>query len=109
LRLPPSAEGEVEMLGRRTARPSGSGSGCAFHEAGVDRASPRGRCDALRGKCPRRLPVDEVTYLMGLTETADAKVRTLAGGQRVTSGTRHNRAYDPAIGRLLTEACQIRT
>ena len=57
--------------------------GIVLQEAGFDEDfSPRELLTLYRRMYPRRLPVDEVLELVGLTEKRDAKVRTLSGGQR---------------------------
>lgn len=57
--------------------------GIVLQEAGVDEDfSPRELIRLYRGMYPRQLPVDEVIELVGLAEKADAKVKTLSGGQR---------------------------
>jgi ABC-2 type transport system ATP-binding protein len=57
--------------------------GIVLQEAGVDDDfSPRELISLYRGMYPRRLPVDDVINLVGLADKADAKVKTLSGGQR---------------------------
>jgi ABC-2 type transport system ATP-binding protein len=57
--------------------------GVVLQEAGVDEDfSVAELCALYRGMYPRRRGVDEVIALAGLTEKADARVRTLSGGQR---------------------------
>jgi ABC-2 type transport system ATP-binding protein len=57
--------------------------GIVLQEAGVDDDfSPRELIRLYRGMYPRRLPVDDVVDLVGLADKADAKVKTLSGGQR---------------------------
>jgi ABC-2 type transport system ATP-binding protein len=57
--------------------------GIVLQEAGIDEDfSPRELVRLYRGMYPRRLPVDEVIELVGLADKADAKVKTLSGGQR---------------------------
>jgi len=57
--------------------------GIVLQEAGVDEDfTPRELLRLYRGMYPRQLPVDDVIELVGLAEKADAKVKTLSGGQR---------------------------
>jgi ABC-2 type transport system ATP-binding protein len=57
--------------------------GIVLQEAGVEEDfTPRELIRLYRGMYPRRLPVDTVIELVGLAEKADAKVKTLSGGQR---------------------------
>ncbi|QIK76541.1 ABC transporter ATP-binding protein [Nocardioides piscis] len=57
--------------------------GIVLQEAGVDEDfSPRELVRLYRGMYPRQLGVDEVIELVGLADKADAKVKTLSGGQR---------------------------
>jgi ABC-2 type transport system ATP-binding protein len=57
--------------------------GVVLQEAGFeDQFSPRELLRLHAGYYPHPRPVDEVLALVGLEEKADAKVRTLSGGQR---------------------------
>jgi ABC-2 type transport system ATP-binding protein len=57
--------------------------GIVLQEAGVDEDfTPRELVRLYRGMYPRQLPVDGVIDLVGLADKADAKVKTLSGGQR---------------------------
>jgi ABC-2 type transport system ATP-binding protein len=57
--------------------------GIVLQEAGLDEDfSPRELVGLYRGMYPRRLAVDDVLELVGLSEKRDAKVKTLSGGQR---------------------------
>ena len=78
--------GHVEVLGldpETGGRDYRERIGIVLQEAGVDDDfSPRELIRLYRGMYPRRLPVDDVIDLVGLADKADAKVRTLSGGQR---------------------------
>jgi ABC-2 type transport system ATP-binding protein len=57
--------------------------GIVLQEAGFDEDfSPRELVTLYRRMYPRRLGVDDVLEITGLTDKRDAKVRTLSGGQR---------------------------
>lgn len=57
--------------------------GIVLQEAGFEETfTPRELIRLHAGYYPRPRPVDEVIRLTGLTEKADARVRTLSGGQR---------------------------
>ena len=57
--------------------------GIVLQEAGFeDDFSVRELVRLYRGMYPRRLEVDDVIELVGLTDKADAKTKTLSGGQR---------------------------
>lgn len=78
--------GHVEVLGldpETGGRGYRERIGIVLQEAGVDDDfSPRELVRLYRGMYPRRLPVDDVIELVGLADKADAKVKTLSGGQR---------------------------
>jgi ABC-2 type transport system ATP-binding protein len=78
--------GHVEVLGfdpESGGRDYRERIGIVLQEAGVDDDfSPRELVRLYRGMYPRRLPVDDVIDLVGLADKADAKVKTLSGGQR---------------------------
>jgi ABC-2 type transport system ATP-binding protein len=78
--------GQVEVLGfdpQAGGREFRERIGIVLQEAGVDEDfTPRELVGVYRGMYPRRLPVDEVIALVGLADKADAKVKTLSGGQR---------------------------
>jgi ABC-2 type transport system ATP-binding protein len=78
--------GQVEVLGfdpQTGGREYRERIGIVLQEAGVDEDfSPRELVSLYRGMYPRRLPADEVIDLVGLADKADAKVKTLSGGQR---------------------------
>ncbi|WP_346007739.1 ABC transporter ATP-binding protein [Janibacter terrae] len=57
--------------------------GIVLQDAGVDEDfTPRELVRLYSGMYPRQLPVDGVIDLVGLTDKADAKVKSLSGGQR---------------------------
>lgn len=78
--------GAVEVLGfdpESGGRDYRERIGIVLQEAGVDEDfSPRELITLYRSMYPRRLAVDEVIDLVGLAEKADAKVKSLSGGQR---------------------------
>ena len=78
--------GHVEVLGfdpETGGRDYRERIGIVLQEAGVDDDfTPRELVRLYRGMYPRRLPVDAVIDLVGLADKADAKVKTLSGGQR---------------------------
>ncbi|MDP3968856.1 MAG: ABC transporter ATP-binding protein [Nocardioides sp.] len=78
--------GELEVLGfdpESGGRDYREKIGIVLQEAGVDEDfSPRELLKLYRGMYPRRFAVDEVIERVGLAEKADAKVKTLSGGQR---------------------------
>jgi ABC-type multidrug transport system ATPase subunit len=78
--------GQVEVLGfdpGTGGRDYRERIGIVLQEAGIDEDfSPRELLRLYRGMYPRRLPVDDVIALVGLGDKADAKVKTLSGGQR---------------------------
>lgn len=78
--------GQVQVLGfdpETGGRDYRERIGIVLQEAGFDEDfSPRELVGLYRGMYPRRLPVDEVIDLVGLGDKADAKVKTLSGGQR---------------------------
>jgi ABC-2 type transport system ATP-binding protein len=78
--------GHVEVLGfdpETGGRDYRERIGIVLQEAGVDEDfTPRELVRLYRGMYPRRLPVDGVIDLVGLADKADAKVKTLSGGQR---------------------------
>ncbi|MBW3603840.1 MAG: ABC transporter ATP-binding protein [Actinobacteria bacterium] len=78
--------GEVEVLG---FDPGSSGRefreriGIVLQEAGVDdEFTVRELVTLYRGMYPRRRDVDELIELVGLADKAEARVKTLSGGQR---------------------------
>jgi len=57
--------------------------GIVLQDAGLDEDfSPRELVTLYRGMYPLRLAVDDVIDIVGLTDKADARVKTLSGGQR---------------------------
>ena len=78
--------GHVEVLGfdpETGGRNFRERIGIVLQEAGVDEDfTPRELVRLYRGMYPRQLPVDGVIDLVGLADKADAKVKTLSGGQR---------------------------
>ncbi|HYN29617.1 MAG TPA: ABC transporter ATP-binding protein [Dermatophilaceae bacterium] len=78
--------GTVEVLGfdpQTGGRDYRERIGIVLQEAGVDEDfTPRELVTLYRGMYPRRLPVDQVIDLVGLADKADARVKTLSGGQR---------------------------
>ncbi len=78
--------GHVEVLGfdpETGGRDYRERIGIVLQDAGVDDDfTPRELVRLYRGMYPRRLPVEEVIDLVGLADKADAKVKTLSGGQR---------------------------
>ncbi len=78
--------GDVSVLGfdpRDGGRAFRERIGIVLQEAGVDdEFSVRELVTLYRGMYPRRRDVDELIELVGLAEKADARVRTLSGGQR---------------------------
>jgi ABC-2 type transport system ATP-binding protein len=78
--------GEVEVLGEDPAR-GGRGwrerIGIVLQECGLDPYLTVGEYVLHTGRCyPRPRPVDELLELVGLTEKARARVKTLSGGQQ---------------------------
>jgi ABC-2 type transport system ATP-binding protein len=80
------SSGRVEVLGFDPAvggRDYRERIGIVLQEAGVEEEfSPRELLRLYQGMYPRQLSVDEVIELVGLTDKADAKAKTLSGGQR---------------------------
>src|SRR5579859_5186929 len=80
--------GEVEVLGidpgdRRSGRQLRSQLGVVLQELAVEPfLSVRQVLQRNAGYYPAPRPVDEVIELIGLAEKADAKVKTLSGGQQ---------------------------
>ncbi|WP_418606839.1 ABC transporter ATP-binding protein [Georgenia sp. SUBG003] len=78
--------GHVEVLGldpETGGRDYRERVGIVLQEAGIDEDfTPRELIRLYRGMYPRRLPVDGVIDLVGLADKADARVKTLSGGQR---------------------------
>ncbi len=78
--------GAVEVLGfdpQRGGREFRERIGIVLQEAGVDdEFTVRELITLYRGMYPRRRAVDELIELVGLGEKADARVKTLSGGQR---------------------------
>ena len=78
--------GKVEVLGfdpESGGRDFRERIGIVLQEGGIDEDfSPRELLRLYQGMYPRRLLVEEVIELVGLAEKADAKVKTLSGGQR---------------------------
>ena len=78
--------GEVEVLGfdpGTGGRAFRERIGIVLQEAGVDdEFTVRELVSLYRGMYPRRRDVDELIEMVGLVEKADARVRTLSGGQR---------------------------
>ena len=78
--------GQVEVLGldpETGGRDYRERIGIVLQEAGVDEDfTPRELIRLYRGMYPRRLSVDGVIDLVGLADKAEAKVKTLSGGQR---------------------------
>ncbi|HSJ45628.1 MAG TPA: ABC transporter ATP-binding protein [Euzebyales bacterium] len=78
--------GEVEVLGfdpRDGGRDFRERIGIVLQEAGVDdEFTVRELVTLYRGMYPRRRDVQELIELVGLAEKADARVKTLSGGQR---------------------------
>jgi ABC-2 type transport system ATP-binding protein len=78
--------GEVEVLGfdpRSGGREFRESIGIVLQEAGVDdEFSVRELVTLYRGMYPRRRDTDELIALVGLADKADARVKTLSGGQR---------------------------
>jgi ABC-2 type transport system ATP-binding protein len=78
--------GAVSVLGRDPetgGRELRERIGIVLQEAGLDEDfSVRELVRLYRGMYPRRLGVDDVIDLVGLTEKRDARVKTLSGGQR---------------------------
>ncbi len=82
----PRTSGAVSVLGE-DPQSAGRGFreriGIVLQEAGFDEDfSPRELVTLYGRMYPRRLDVDEVIELVGLTDKRDARVRTLSGGQR---------------------------
>lgn len=79
-------DGAVEVLGfdpQHGGREFRERIGIVLQEAGVDdEFSVRELITLYRGMYPRRRDVDELTELVGLSDKADARVKTLSGGQR---------------------------
>jgi ABC-2 type transport system ATP-binding protein len=78
--------GHVEVLGfdpQHGGRSFRERIGIVLQEAGVDdEFSVRELVTLYRGMYPRRRDVDELIELVGLADKADARVKTLSGGQR---------------------------
>lgn len=78
--------GRVEVLGfdpETGGRDYRERIGIVLQDAGVDEDfTPRELVRLYSGMYPRQLPVDGVIDLVGLTDKADAKVKSLSGGQR---------------------------
>jgi ABC-2 type transport system ATP-binding protein len=78
--------GRVEVLGydpQTSGRDFRERIGIVLQEAGVDEDfSVRELVTLYRGMYPRRRNVDELIDLVGLADKADARVKTLSGGQR---------------------------
>ena len=78
--------GDVEVLGfdpRAGGRDFRERIGIVLQEAGVDdEFTVRELVTLYRGMYPRRRDVDELIELVGLADKADARVKTLSGGQR---------------------------
>ncbi len=78
--------GEVRVLGmdpRTGGRELRERIGIVLQEAGFEELfTPRELIRLHAGWYPRPRPVDEVLAMVGLEEKADARVRTLSGGQR---------------------------
>jgi ABC-2 type transport system ATP-binding protein len=78
--------GRVEVLGfdpQTGGRAFRERIGIVLQEAGVDEEfSVRELITMYRAMYPRRRDVDELIALVGLAEKADARVKTLSGGQR---------------------------
>jgi ABC-2 type transport system ATP-binding protein len=78
--------GRVEVLGydpQTSGREFRERIGIVLQEAGVDEDfSVRELVTLYRGMYPRRRNVDELIGLVGLADKADARVKTLSGGQR---------------------------
>jgi ABC-2 type transport system ATP-binding protein len=79
-------DGHVRVLGhdpRTGGREFRERIGIVLQEAGVDEDfSVRELVTLWRGMYPRRRDVDELIGLVGLADKADARVKTLSGGQR---------------------------
>jgi ABC-2 type transport system ATP-binding protein len=79
-------DGRVEVLGydpRTGGREFRERIGIVLQEAGLDEDfSVRELVALWRGMYPRRRDVDELIGLVGLADKADARVKTLSGGQR---------------------------
>ena len=78
--------GETEVLGHD---PATAGTafreriGIVLQETGIEPTmSVRESLDLYGGYYPRRRPTDELISLVGLEEKADARIKTLSGGQR---------------------------
>lgn len=78
--------GHVEVLGldpQTGGRDFRERIGIVLQEAGVDEDfTPRELVALYRAMYPRRLSIDGVIDVVGLSDKADAKVKTLSGGQR---------------------------
>ncbi len=78
--------GDVEVLGVdpvHGGRDFRERVGIVLQSSGIDRELTVRESVRLYGAMyPKRLPVDDVIELTGLTEKADARVKTLSGGQR---------------------------
>ena len=78
--------GEVEVLGvdpARGGRDFRERIGIVLQSSGIDRELTVRESVRLYGAMyPERLPINDVIELTGLTEKADARVKTLSGGQR---------------------------
>lgn len=79
-------DGHVEVLGhdpQTGGREFRERIGIVLQEAGVDEEfSVRELIELYRAMYPRQRDVDELIELVGLPEKADARVKTLSGGQR---------------------------
>ena len=80
------SDGHVDVLGydpRTGGREFRERIGIVLQEAGVDEEfSVRELVTLWRGMYPRRRDVDELIRLVGLADKADARIKTLSGGQR---------------------------
>jgi ABC-2 type transport system ATP-binding protein len=80
------SDGHVEVLGydpRSGGRELRERIGIVLQEAGLDEDfSVRELVTLWRGMYPRRRDVDELIGLVGLADKADARIKTLSGGQR---------------------------
>ena len=82
----PRTSGSVSVLGedpQSAGRRFRERIGIVLQEAGFDEDfTPRELVALYRRMYPRRLDVDDVLALVGLTDKRDARVKTLSGGQR---------------------------
>jgi len=78
--------GEVSVLGfdpAEAGREFRERIGIVLQSSGIDRELTVRESLRLYGALyPKRLPIEEVIEIAGLTEKADARVKTLSGGQR---------------------------